>query len=332
LAAMRIEQFDPAAEPAKRETCRELYELAREVDDPALPPMPPGLFTNWWQYGFTAAPRQIWLACEESGQPAGCYLLELPDRDNTTAGWCTVVVAPRLRRRGIGTALLAHCAGQARQAGRDHLVSDAPVGSAGAAFAVAAGATPDLPGVRRQLDIGPELPARLAALRAQAAPLAAGYRLEGWTGATEAGLAEQVAGMGLAMNDAPRGDSEEPMQWDAERVRRSEQDSLAAGLRLYSVGALTADGELAGYTQTQVDPAQPDWASQAITVVPARHRGHRLGLLVKIGMLKLLARHEPAVRHLLTYNAESNTHMVAINDRLGYVFNARVLPFELKLS
>jgi RimJ/RimL family protein N-acetyltransferase len=52
--------------------------------------------------------------------------------------------------------------------------------------------------------------------------------------------------------------------------------------------------------------------------VTKQHRGHRLGLLVKIAMLELLAEREPALRHIVTSNAEQNEHMVAVNELLGY--------------
>ncbi len=48
------------------------------------------------------------------------------------------------------------------------------------------------------------------------------------------------------------------------------------------------------------------------------HRGHRLGLLTKVAMLDLLARREPRVTQIITWNSESNRHMIAINETLGY--------------
>jgi hypothetical protein len=55
-----------------------------------------------------------------------------------------------------------------------------------------------------------------------------------------------------------------------------------------------------------------------MTVVTRPHRGHRLGLLLKVAMLDLLARREPQIRQIVTWNAESNRHMAAINETLGY--------------
>ena len=48
------------------------------------------------------------------------------------------------------------------------------------------------------------------------------------------------------------------------------------------------------------------------------HRGHRLGLLLKTEMLLWLRDVEPAVEAVDTWNAESNDHMVGVNEQLGY--------------
>ncbi len=49
-----------------------------------------------------------------------------------------------------------------------------------------------------------------------------------------------------------------------------------------------------------------------------KHRGHRLGLLVKTAMLDWLAVAEPQLERIVTGNAASNQHMIAINTELGY--------------
>jgi hypothetical protein len=52
--------------------------------------------------------------------------------------------------------------------------------------------------------------------------------------------------------------------------------------------------------------------------VARRHRGHRLGLLLKAEMLELLAVREPGLERIATWNAASNLHMIAINEQLGF--------------
>ena len=49
-------------------------------------------------------------------------------------------------------------------------------------------------------------------------------------------------------------------------------------------GRHDATGELAALTEMAVDPADPGWGHQMFTAV-TKHRGHRLGLLMKIAML-----------------------------------------------
>jgi RimJ/RimL family protein N-acetyltransferase len=80
-----------------------------------------------------------------------------------------------------------------------------------------------------------------------------------------------------------------------------------------------------------VDTESPEIGDQHDTSVARRHRGHRLGLLLKAEMLLWLADAEPQVAHIHTNNAESNQHMIAVNDRLGYRPVARIVEFQRRL-
>ena len=62
------------------------------------------------------------------------------------------------------------------------------------------------------------------------------------------------------------------------------------------------------------------------------HRGHRLGLATKAANLLRLQRHRPDLREVRTYNAESNTHMVAVNDAMGFLPVERLGEFERRLA
>jgi len=90
-------------------------------------------------------------------------------------------------------------------------------------------------------------------------------------------------------------------------------------------------GQVAGrVTQVEVAPDEPDWMFQGLTAVVRAHRGHRLGLLVKLAMLEWLAEAEPQRRWMITGNAETNEHMIAINEALGYQpFGRPVMNFEV---
>jgi RimJ/RimL family protein N-acetyltransferase len=80
-----------------------------------------------------------------------------------------------------------------------------------------------------------------------------------------------------------------------------------------------------------VDAEQPAYAEQHDTSVVRAHRGHRLGLLLKAEMMLWLAEEEPQLERVYTNNAESNRHMIAVNDRLGYRPVGRILQFQRRL-
>jgi hypothetical protein len=91
-------------------------------------------------------------------------------------------------------------------------------------------------------------------------------------------------------------------------------------------------GELAGHTVVCVEGQRPAVAHQHDTAVARAHRGHRLGMLLKAGMVLWLAESEPQVQTVDTWNAESNDHMIAVNEALGYRVMGRELQFQKSLT
>jgi GNAT superfamily N-acetyltransferase len=316
---MRIERLEPGTDAGRARECYEVGRAALAVDNPEAPVMSGRVFRGWLKFGWMADPRETWVAVEGGGAVAGWYLLELPSRDNAHRGQLELVVRPDRRRRGVGLALLRHAAQRAAADGRTLLAGRAWDGSAGEAFARWLGATAGVADIGRALDIGSVPAARLAELRAGAERAASGYTLVSWAGRTPEEYLEQVAAVNRAMYDAPHDESFAEPVWDVARVRDTERRLPLLGVRAYAVAARhDGSGELGGLTQVEVDPEQPERAYQGLTAVVRAHRGHRLGLLLKVAMLELLATAEPAVARIFTDNAESNEHMIAINRTLGY--------------
>ena len=115
----------------------------------------------------------------------------------------------------------------------------------------------------------------------------------------------------------------------AERVRAYEQAQIDSGFRFYRIVARHRDsGELAGLSVVTVDREDPRIGDQQDTSVVRSHRGHRLGQLLKADMMRWLAEVEPQLETVDTFNAESNDHMVAVNERLGYRVMGRELQFQ----
>jgi hypothetical protein len=82
--------------------------------------------------------------------------------------------------------------------------------------------------------------------------------------------------------------------------------------------AVTADGAAAGFTELQVNRHRPTIGFQGDTVVVAAHRGHRLGRWLKAANLLQVLDAHPGLRTVTTDNADSNEHMLAINEAMGY--------------
>jgi RimJ/RimL family protein N-acetyltransferase len=331
---VRIERFDPVTDTGKIRICHELHVAAEAVDDPEVPAASLPRFTGWVSRGWDANPREGWLVPgDQPGTWAASCLLEFPERENKHMAHIGLTVAPAHRRRGIGTALLRHAVIRAAGRGRTQLVCDTKEGSAGEAFAVAAGARRGVTEVVRILDLA-DVPAGLiGTLRGQAEAASAGYSIVTWPGRCPDEYLAGVAEVLNAMADAPHNPGEEPEHHDAQRLRDGEVLDEIQQTRAYSVAAVCdATGELAGMTRVVIDPLRPDWAFQQLTAVRREHRGHRLGLRVKVAMMDWLAKDEPQLQHIITGNASTNSHMVGVNVELGYRVHGRWPSWQLDVT
>ncbi|PWR05887.1 GNAT family N-acetyltransferase [Micromonospora acroterricola] len=325
--SITIASFDGA----DRAAVDEAYRIGAAANDADLPDFPPFCRRRFDALFHTPMPgtATLWALARLDGVAAGYLTLDLPQLDNTDNATVDLVVHPQLRRRGVGRALHEHGVRLLREHGRKRVVgmtvSALPGGPArpvaGDAFAAATGAHSALAEVRRRLEVADIDRAALRAALAEAHSLAEGYRSVCWQGATPQEYVADVAYLdGRLLMDAPMGDVQwEPEQVDAERVRGTERALDAKGRRRYHLGVRHEEsGRLVAWTLLDVG-ASADWhAFQQITIVDPAHRGHRLGLLAKIENLHHLLTHEPAVRVIDTFNAASNSYMVAINERLGF--------------
>lgn len=323
-------------EPAMRRWF-DVYVAARAADHPELPLMTFPEVLAKARAGGQVEREDFWVG-RIDGTAVGAYRLRAPLRDNLEMVDVMLAVHPDHRRRGHGRALLEHALGQAQTMGRHRVLAEIvePVDGDGraAAVAIAAGFRRALSEAHRVLDLRTIDPERLARLEAEASRAAQGYELVSWTGPTPdehvAGYAALVARMST---DAPLDDLDlEPETWDADRVRAREATIAAQGRTLLVTAARhVATGELVAYSDIAVTVHDPANAFQWDTLVRRDHRGHRLGLLVKVANLRLLLEQAPAARRVHTWNADSNAHMVAINEELGFVVRARQAEWQLDL-
>ena len=267
--------------------------------------------------------------------------LGTPLLDNLDRADLSVDVVPDERRRGFGTAMLRRLEQEARERGRTLLNAEASWpyaagsdgnGQAGREFARSLGYALALGDVKRILRL-PVPGGLLDDLAAEAAPHHAAYTLRSWVGPVPDALLDGWAALTATLEtEAPTGDLEvEPEHIDAAVVREAEALVARQGRRKFNTVALDETGAVVAYTDIATTAHEPDRAYQWGTLVRRDARGHRLGLAVKVANLRLLQASCPDLRRLTTYNAEVNPHMVAVNDRLGFVPVARLGEFQKRL-
>jgi GNAT superfamily N-acetyltransferase len=267
------------------------------------------------------------------GRPVGGLVVNTSEYDNLELAWLDVFVHPDHRRRGHGTAALEAAYDVCRAMGRTLVGVGGWESDRTTGFARATGFEQKSQAVNRRQHLR-ELPPGLAKeVHAGALPHGADYELLRLSGESPDDLLEDLAEVSAAINDAPLDDLEiEDEVYTAERVRAYETAQRLGGHRLYRVVARhRRSGEIAGHTVVAVDTERPTLGHQHDTAVARTHRGHRLGALLKADMVLWLAEVEPQLETVDTWNAESNDHMIGVNERLGYRIVARALEFQRRI-
>ncbi|CUR61099.1 PE-PGRS family protein [metagenome] len=281
-----------------------------------------------------------WSAVLE-GETVGAGWMRTPLLDNLELAELDVHVLPSARRRGVGSALLARLESEAAGRGRRVLTGLASwaydagptgAGASGPEFARAVGFDLALSEVQRELVL-PVPAAVLDDLSGSAARAHAAYTLRSWSGPVPDDLLEGWARLtSTLVTEAPMGDldvEQEAVSTDA--VREQEALLERQGRTKYNTVALAPDGDVVAYSDLATTIHEPGRAYQWGTLVDPAHRGHRLGVAVKVANLRLLQAERPDVARLTTYNAEVNRHMVEVNEAMGFRPVARLGDFQKKL-
>lgn len=261
----------------------------------------------------------------------GVAEIELPLLDNTHVADVSIYVPARFGRRGVGTALAEHIAHRLRAEGRrvvQAFISGAQIieggveatsRSPGEAFATRLGLTNRLVNIHRVLAL-PLSDQRLRQLAEQAAVASAGYRLVSWVDSCPAEHVDAYCLLKAALlEQVPMGDLEfETEVWGEARLRERESELVAMGRTMYVQVAVAPDGNMVGHTEIVVPRHDPEQLFQWDTLVLPEHRGHRLGITLKVANHVAVQFDHPDRLRAHTWNAADNPPMVAVNDALGY--------------
>ncbi|QWZ09535.1 GNAT family N-acetyltransferase [Nocardioides panacis] len=331
MSDLEIHRFTPDDDDDVRASF-EISNAVAAADAPWEHPWLPDRFRLFLERGWDGEPPACYLA-RVDGTPVGDALVFTSERDNTHLAWLWLGILPEHRRRGYGTALFERLVEEVRALGRTSVGTDGWESERALGFAARHGLERKSQAIMRRQHLAELEPGRVRRLYDEAAAAATDYELVRITGRTPPELVDAMVELVSAINDAPTDDLDiEDEVFSPERLAAYEDAALASGNRLYRLVARhRGTGELGGHTVVAVEVQRPEIADQHDTAVAKAHRGHRLGLLLKAGMLLWLAEAEPQVATVDTWNAESNDHMIAVNEALGYRVMGRELQFQKSL-
>jgi RimJ/RimL family protein N-acetyltransferase len=317
-------------------TSVELLNAAQRVDDPDAWPDIPELSARWLEFGWDLEPEERYLYIpDDRDEPVGVLDVDLPSRDNLHLVWGAVTVHPDHRRRGHGTAMMTELLRRAAEAGRGTVwigaVEDDP---AARAFAERFGFRYASHDARRRQVLADVDGAELDRLHDAALAMATDYDLERYVPPVPDDVLTDLVEVTEAINDAPMGDlTYEDEKFDLQRLKDLETARAGRGDRVYRLAARHREsGRFGGHTLVIVNPLRPNRAGQGDTAVHRDHRGHRLGMLLKIEMMRWLAEVEPQVDVVETWNNADNSYMINVNEAIGYRLSQVFAMYERNLD
>ncbi len=256
------------------------------------------------------------------------------------AAWLDVRVLPDARRHGVGTAIAEHLEQLARVRGASKALvySVSPLGPGDRLHPpTGAGSVPrDNAEVRfllgrgyrlEQVERGSAVPlpldrADVERRRAETAAVAGDdYDVVSYVGPTPPEWQEGIAHLLTRMStDAPTAGLEEPEDpWSIERLAEAEARTTASGrVAVTSAVRHLPTGNLVSFTNFSAPADRTRAVWQEDTIVLREHRGHRLGMLVKLANLLHLDDVRPGHPRVITFNAEENRPMLSVNEAIGF--------------
>ena len=259
----------------------------------------------------------------------------MPWRDNRHLVLASLTVHPDRRRQGHGSALMEELLRRATAAGRTTVWLGVAADDEGSqAFLSRHGFRYANPDARRRQVLAEVDPTHLDRLFVEAEVRAADYELLRLSPPYADELLADLVEVTAAINDAPMGElTYEDEHFDLQRLRDLETARTGRGDRVYRVVARhRGTGEVGGHTVVFLHPDRPTFGNQGDTAVARAHRGHRLGLLLKIDMMRWLAASEPQLEVIETWNQAGNDYMISVNESIGYRLHRNFHVWERNLT
>lgn len=297
-------------------------------------------------------PRRM-IVARVDGEIVARGIYETMSGDDADAAWILAEVLPAFRGRGIGSALadeleaIASADGKAKALVYTPIADgpgprlDSPTGFGSISADDVSVRFLQARGYRfEQVERASRLSLPVANLDdlVEAAQQRCGpdYALHYWVGSTPERWRADIAILATRMStDAPSAGLEEPEDvWTVDRVIEADErnDRMNPRQRVFAAVEHLPTGTLAGFTQLSVPQQVARAVDQYATLVLREHRGHKLGMLLKVANLAHLARVAPGHPSVITFNAEENRHMLDVNEAVGFVPIANESAWRKDLS
>jgi GNAT superfamily N-acetyltransferase len=318
---IQLRRLDPG-EAADMDAFQEVYVAAELAEDPdaALYSREDGISILSSTEGGS---HTVAFGAYDAGRMVGELMVGLPQLDNVDSAHVWIWVDPTHQRQGVGARLAAHADALARASGRRLCQAQGRIGvdrdNKNLRFARSAGYALANTEIERRLSL-PADATLLGRLAAEAEPYHRGYVVRTVVGPVPADLASSYNDLRNVLGiEAPAGELEIEVHRNTTAELRVQDDELVAAGRLrVAAYALDSSGSVVAYSVCATSRDGFDHVDQWGTLVAPAHRGHRLGMAVKCAMLAALTEAAPGKRFIETTNAETNSHMVAINEALGF--------------
>lgn len=269
------------------------------------------------------------------GDIAGVGVMRFPD-DGTNADTLNVAirVAPRHRRRGIATMLMAEAARVSREEGRTklHLFHHDTV-PAGKAFLDRIEAKPVLEMHVNVLRIEALDKDLLSAWVAEGPSKAPGYRVDVYEGRWPEEILDGMARLySILDRDMPQPEGHEPRKWTPELISEMHDNFLGGVDSLMALAKHAESGTAVGLSHLIRRHSDPSTWMVTTTIVDPDHRGMSLGRWLKGAVnLEALAQWDGGVFQE-TANAFVNAPMLAINHEMGFEHELTVTDVQTSVE
>lgn len=298
-----------------------------EVYDAAQRHRPYMLWSTWeeaeklWTTPPPGRETLMWTAFD-GGREVGAARVMFPVDDNVHLAMVETYVRPEARRQGLGRRLVELMEQAGAERGRTTYLGGVDVAVGEQSEGLAAAAALGYPAVALEEVKLADLVATertWEVLAAEAATRLGEYELVDWTGRTPAEHVDDVCELYTRfLGEIPLEGMDLGIQrWDTDRLAAIEGRREGAGFVQLMVAARAPSGELVGYSNVLVTPSGEQAHIDGTLVLP-EHRGHRLGLAMKVRLHRMIRASHPECPVVVTGNAGVNAHMNAVNERLGY--------------